>query len=132
MAPSRLNTLLLLLLLPASVAVSFQPINCPGPKLGPKTAACSYTAPTDVAIALFFQIEPADMKAEDEKASAFSCTDGAMTLCARGWSKPETGSAGDCFFLLPKGRTLKCVGTSGNVNVRDHLLLRLLLLLLTL
>lgn len=78
------------------------------------SAGCAYTAPRDMAVSLFFQWEPSSSSVTK---GSFSCTDGAMVLCSRQYSAAESGSAGDCFFLLGAGHTLKCKGEGSAVNV---------------
>lgn len=82
--------------------VEWETIDCPG---STADRACSYTNTGTVAIgvSLFFQVE-------DQSGAGFSCADGAVTYCARSWSSAESGSAGDCYFILEAGDSFKCSG----------------------
>jgi hypothetical protein len=48
-----------------------------------------------------------------ETSAAFACADGEVVLCSRQWSDKQSGSAGDCFFVLGAGREMRCSGDVG-------------------
>jgi hypothetical protein len=51
-----------------------------------------------------------------ETSAAFACADGEVVLCSRQWSDKQSGSAGDCFFVLGAGREMRCSGDVGCVH----------------
>jgi hypothetical protein len=54
---------------------------------------------------------------QGETTAQFKCTDGDAVMCSRMWGNPgQSGAAGDCFFFLGAGRSLKCTGDAGYVR----------------
>jgi hypothetical protein len=106
-----------LLLLPRlTFSLSWSSLTCPkaGLPFSPSCTTSSFV--TDVAITLFFQIESTGTSGGE-----FSCStnEGKAILCARNWTQSESGSAGSCFFYLPKGQSYTCLANGGQINVID-------------
>ena len=103
-----------LILASLSCALEWRPLICPASDHA-LNASCSEPAHTsDAVVTIFFQIE-------SPVAASFSCADDAgLVLCARAWTNAsESGAAGSCFFLLPKGVGYTCGAPSGSVNIID-------------
>ena len=94
----------------SSAAPRWSKIPCPS---GTFADGCSYVAPRDMAVTLFFQFEPST----DTKKASLLCKSGELTLCSRSWGAAASGSAGDCYFFLGAGQTMKCEGSGRDVNV---------------
>eukprot|EP01064_Diplonema_japonicum_P010937 TRINITY_DN1817_c0_g2_i1.p1 TRINITY_DN1817_c0_g2~~TRINITY_DN1817_c0_g2_i1.p1 ORF type:complete len:781 (+),score=216.57 TRINITY_DN1817_c0_g2_i1:53-2395(+) len=96
-----MRSFLLLLAAAAVHAVQWTEINCPG-----GDGNCNYQnqGNTDQIVSLFFQVELQNGVTD----GYFQCSSGDVTYCSRRWTASETGSAGDCFFLLPAGGQFQC------------------------
>eukprot|EP01064_Diplonema_japonicum_P037856 TRINITY_DN8_c0_g1_i10.p1 TRINITY_DN8_c0_g1~~TRINITY_DN8_c0_g1_i10.p1 ORF type:complete len:778 (+),score=266.13 TRINITY_DN8_c0_g1_i10:57-2390(+) len=104
-----MKTALILSALAAGVlgGADFKSIDCPN------KGSCSYRndRAVDEVVSLFFQVELTSGESE----GGFTCSNGNMVYCNRKWSSSDSGSAGDCFFVLPAGASFDCT-VQGTVN----------------